>query len=261
VLFQRKHAATNLPCLNDVRSALHTWLMVKRAHMITRAYLEAWANSRGLLHVWDAENGINRPTSLTNATVVSFGYKTSISLVDVEAKYAQIESKAIPALRNLAQGGTITTDGQLAIVDFLDMHFERGSFADQSKVKTPVWRIGGPQRIEEVDMTVGDRLVLADELSRNLIRLYSLHIERWRWRVIDVREELVTGDGAVLPFRKTYNGPIITVTFPLSATKLLVIGEGLPSVPRHFNYLIVNRCRRWLVDQIDGAMVRTIGTH
>ena len=42
--------------------------------MITRAYLAAWANDRGQVHVWDAENVFSRAQLLVNATVVNYAY-------------------------------------------------------------------------------------------------------------------------------------------------------------------------------------------
>lgn len=246
--------------MHSVRLPLDTDVMaVKRAHMITRSYLEAWSNGRGLVHVWDAEHEINRPQSLSSATVVNYGYRTEVTGFDLEAHYGEIESRAIPALRSLASGGSPDRDGRAAVIAFLDMHLERGRYADQAKVKVPVW-LGSttePGRIAE--MALGDRLTFARDVDTDAIRLSTLNIERWHWRVLSIHGGLVTGDGAVLLFRKTARAPITAVTLPLSPTRLLVIGDGLPGIHPQFNLLIASKCRRWLVDHIDGAIARSVG--
>ncbi|MBO3664073.1 DUF4238 domain-containing protein [Microbacterium stercoris] len=234
-------------------------MAVKRAHMITRGYLEAWSNERGLVHVWDAEHEINKPQSLTNATVVSYGYQTTVTSFDLEGYYAEVESQAIPALRSLATGGAPDSAGRSAIVSFLDMHLERGRYADQTKVKVPVWMGSMTEPGRMAEMALGDRLTFARDVDTEAIRLDRLRVERWTWRVVNVQGGLVTGDGAVLLFRKTHGAPLSAVTFPLSPTRLLIIGDGLPGIHPQFNLMIASKCRRWLVDHVDGAVARTFG--
>lgn len=234
-------------------------MSVKRAHMITRAYLEAWANERGLVHVWDAENELNRVSSLTDATVVRYAYRTNVTSFDLEAHYARLENRAIPALRSLANGGGPSRDGRAAVIDFLDMYLERGRYADQAKVKMPVWVGSTSSPGHMADMGLGDRLTFAKDLDTESVRLAHLDLEVWTWRVLSINGGLVTGDGAVLMFTRTQGGPVSAVTFPLSPTRLLVIGDGLRGIPPSFNLLTASRCRRWLVDRVDGALARTPG--
>lgn len=234
-------------------------MSVKRAHMITRGYLEAWTNDRGLLHVWDAENRINGVQSLNNATVVSYAYRTEVTSFNIEADYSRIESGSLPALRNLATGGGPNRDGRAAIIQFLDMHLERGRYADQAKVTVPValGSINAPVKI--MDMGLGDRLTFSRDIDTDVVRLSTLDLERWRWRVYEVESGLVTGDGAVLMFQQTTGAPVNAVTFPLSFDKLLVIGDGIDGLALHINQLISSKCRRWLVDRVDGDIARTVG--
>lgn len=234
-------------------------MAVKRAHMITRSYLEAWSNPRGLVHVWDAEHEINRPQSLTNATVVGRGYQTLVTGFDLEGHYGQIESQAVPGLRSLADGGGPNPEGRAAIIAFLDMHLERGRYADQTKVKVPVWLGSTVEQGRMAEMALGDRLTFARNVDRDTIRLAALNVERWPWRVLAIHGGLVTGDGAVLLFSKTGGAPVTAVTFPLSPTRLLVIGDGLPGLHPQFNLLIASKCRRWLVDHVGGPVARTVG--
>lgn len=233
-------------------------MSVKRAHMITRGYLEAWSNDRGIVHVWDAEHQINHPSSITNATVVSHGYRTAVTPFDLEGDYARIEGGALPALRGLATGGAPNSDGRAAIVSFLDMHLERGRYADQAKVRVPVWLGSTTEPGRMAEMALGDRLTFARDIDTDAIRLHRLGLDRWTWRVLPISGGLVTGDGAVMLFNRG-NGPVCAVTFPLSPTRLLVIGDGLPGVHPLFNQLIASRCRRWLVDHVNGPVARAIG--
>ena len=236
-------------------------MSVKRAHMITRGYLAEWANDRGLVHVVDAEHRISRPQSLTNATVVAYAYRSNVLTLDLEAHYSRIESEGLSALRNLATGGAPNRDGRAAIIAFLDMHLERGRYADQTKVTTPAWMGSTPAPGRMIEMSLGDRLTLARDVDTDAIRLENLNVERWTWKVLDIHGGLVTGDGAVLLFHRNDGAPVTAVTFPLSPTRLLVIGDGLPGLHPLFNQLIASKCRRWLVDHVDGAIARAFGDH
>jgi hypothetical protein len=234
--------------------------MVKRSHMITRAYLEQWANDRGVVHVFDGENNVNHPSSVLNATVVSYGYRAEVVPFDLEAHYEKIESRAIPALRGLASGAFPNRDGRSAVVSFLDMHLERGRYADQAKVRMPAWLgdTSGPGRVAE--MALGDRLTLARDVDTGAVRLEPARLETWDWRVLPISGGLVTGDGAVLLFQATESSGLSAVAFPVSPDKLLVIGDGLPGIPPYLNFIIMGRCRRWLVDRVDGQIARLART-
>lgn len=234
---------------------------VKRAHMVTRGYLAAWANDRNQVFVADAEAGRAGVRSLGDATVVGYAYRTEITNVDLESEYAAVESNAVPAIRNLASGGSITSGGRDAIVHFLDMHLERGRWADQSAVRIPVGiatidQPGGDFRMAQAGL--GDRLALSriEGLGPNDLKIANLGIDRWPWRVAAVESGLVTGDGAVLAVSQRDGDAVTTVSFPLSPTRLLIIGEGFGRTAVPINGVIAGRCRRWLVDRVDGEAAR-----
>lgn len=235
-------------------------MAVKRAHMVTRVYLEGWANDRGVVFVWDAESGTFGVRGLINATVVSYAYRTEQTTLDLEAHYANIEGNGIAAFRNIITGGTLNSDGRAAAIEFLDMHLERGRYADQAAVRMPVG-IGNivTGGFEMGEMTMGDRLVLSESMNKEAIRISRLGVERWPWRVATVNSGLITGDGAVLMWERRAGAGVTTVTFPLSPTRLLVLGDDLPNVP--INALIANRSRRWLIDHVDGDVARSAPAH
>lgn len=230
---------------------------VKRAHMLTRAYLAAWANDRGKVFVADAESNRGGVRSLSDATVVSYAYRTEITNLDLEAEYGEVESDAVPAIKNLAAGGSITSDGRAAVVRFLDMFSERGRWADQAAVRMPVAVMASnyPEGVRMAEMGLGDRMVLSrhKELGANGLQLADLGIARWAWRIAEVESGLLTGDGAVLAVRPDEEASINTVCFPLSPTRLLIIGEGFGRTAVSINALIVSQCRRWLLDRPDGS--------
>lgn len=232
-------------------------MTVKRAHMVTRGYLEGWANSRGLVYVWDGETPIAGVRSLGDATVVGYAYRTEHTTLDLEAHYAGIEGRGVAAFRSLTTGGTLTSAGRSAVIEFLDMHLERGRYADQARVRMPIamgdFSKGGFQMAE---MGLGDRLVLSESMNKEAIRIALLGVDRWPLRVATVNSGLITGDGAVLMWERADGSGIQTVSFPLAQNKLLILGEPLPHVP--INALIANNCRRWLIDHVEGNVARSM---
>lgn len=232
-------------------------MAVKRAHMVTRGYLEAWSNARRQVHVWDMEHKIDGVRALGDATVVGHAYRTLVVTHDLEGEYGKIENAAIPALRALATGGDPNRAGRAAIIAFLDMHVERGRYADQASVTLPAATGNMDGSIELVEMGLGDRLSLAEGLDRQAPRLSGLQLERKRWHVIDLgTDQLITGDGAVLPFGE--RDQTRTVTFPLSPAKLLLIGDNVLGRNVPFNWLVAQRSRRWLVSHVDGHIARAL---
>lgn len=230
--------------------------------MVSKGYLRAWANSRDLLFVMDAEHETRGVRALSNATVVSHAYRTEHTTLDLEAEYARVESAALPAMRNLANGGTTTNEGEAAIVHFLDMHAERGRYADQAGVKFPIATANiYSGQVKMAEMGLGDRLVLSrhKELSPSVVRIQSLGVQKWRWRVVPVPSGLITGDGAVLMWEKRAAAGVTSITFPLSPSRLLVLGQDLDGLHIPLNELIAGRSRRWLVDHVDGHISRYFG--
>ncbi len=234
-------------------------MAVKRAHMVTRGYLQAWSNDHGLVYVWDGEARISGVRSLGDATVVRYAYRTEHTNLDLEAHFAGIEGRGTAAMRNLIGGGALNAEGREAMIEFLDMHLERGRYADQASVKMPVGLgdlfHGGFQMSA---MGLGDRLTLSKDINTNALRISDLHVGRWPWRVADVRSGLITGDGAVLLWEETKGSGISSISFPLSPTRLLILGDPLPNVP--INALVANNCRRWLIDHVEGSVARSMSS-
>ncbi|MGR0218632.1 DUF4238 domain-containing protein [Agromyces sp. ZXT2-6] len=218
---------------------------VKRAHMVSKGYIRAWADARGRVDVLDVQHGRGFPSAIENATVVSYAYDTEVLTHDLESDYARIEASGIPAILKLRNGHTTLTPAeQSAMIAFLDMHLDRGRYADQTTIRTPavLLRTGG--WIEDAELNLGDRLLLSQSL-RDVIRLTALGLEQWPWQVREA-QHLATGDGAVLLWRPTDGADISTISFPLSPTKLLVIGQDLPDDVR-LNTLLAMNSRRWIV--------------
>ncbi|TJY66200.1 DUF4238 domain-containing protein [Arthrobacter sp. CAU 1506] len=221
---------------------------VKNAHTVSKSYIRAWADDRNVVDVIDLQDGRGYPSSYLSATVVRYGYDSEILSYDLEHEYGRIEDRGIPAIVRLRKGYTLTAAERNAVVAFLDMHLDRGRYADQAKTRVPavVLKTGG--RIEHAEMTLGDRLVLSQSLQ-DVLRLTTLGLEQWPWQVRDI-PGLVTGDGAVLLWETTKGAGICTVSFPLSPTQLLVIGQNLPDDVRFnpvLNPRLAENSRRWIV--------------
>ncbi|WP_286933306.1 DUF4238 domain-containing protein [Microbacterium sp.] len=215
--------------------------------MVSRAYLGAWANGRGQVKVFDKENPeVSGVRSVGDATVVRYAYRTELTTLDLEAEYARIESRAIPALRNLASGGSTNREGEAAIIAFLDMHRERGGFADRTKELVPMASaniLTGESRL--VHAGIGDRIVLSRTIDQSRTWIRELPVGQWRWHILPVESGLITGDGAVLLWSE--RDFVCTVTFPISPTRLLIIGSGLDGTTVPINALVMNQSRRWLI--------------
>ena len=100
------------------------------------------------------------------------------------------------------------------MIAFLDMHLDRGRYADQTKIRAPAVLLKTEGRIENAELTVADRLLLSGFIQ-DVLRLTTLGLEQWPWQVREVKY-LATGDGAVLLWRPTDGADISTISFPLS---------------------------------------------
>jgi len=218
--------------------------------MVSRGYLENWANGRGQVFVHDKDRPEHSGArSLADATVVRYAYRTDLTTLDLEGEYAGIEGKGIPGIRSLAAGGVVSEPGRAAVIDFLDMHRERSGFADQARVTVPLAAGDLHSRtVRKVEAGMGDRIVLSRAVDTTRVRVRDLPVHRWRWRIVPVESGLVTGDGAVLLWADRKD--VTAVSFPLSPTRLLVIGNGLDGVRIPINRLIADRCKRWVVSRI-----------
>lgn len=219
-------------------------MKVKRAHMVSKSYIRAWADARGRVDVLDIQQGRGFPSSVENATVVSYAYDPEVLTQDMENDYARIEDRSVPVILKLRHAHMLTPVEKSAMVSFLDMHLDRGRYADQVKIRTPALLLKTDGQIEYAELSLGDRLLLSQYLG-DVTRLTALGLEQWPWQVREA-QHLATGDGAVLLWRETNGAEISTVSFPLSPTQLLVIGQDLPNdVP--LNTLLARNCRRWIV--------------
>lgn len=223
-------------------------MTVKNAHMVSKSYIRAWADQKNVVDVLDVQDGRGYPSSYLSATVVSYGYDPEVLTRDLERDYGRIEDRGIPAIVKLRKGVTLTAVERSAVIAFLDMHLDRGRYADQTKVRIPavVLKTGG--RIENAELTLGDRLLLSQSF-KDVLRLTTLGLEQWPWHVRE-EEGLITGDGAVILWRPTEGADMSTVSFPLSPTQLLVIGHNLPEDVRFnpvLNSRLAENSRRWIV--------------
>lgn len=231
--------------------------MVKRAHMIPRGYLTAWTNDRGMLFVTDKENAMSREMSLSSATVVRYVYEAPATVIDLEHEFSRIESRGIPAIRRLAGDDDLNREGKLALVQFLDMFAKRSLGADQTKVRPPMVKLKmGSMDAELGQFTLGDRLVLSDAFGGDGPTLQERGFQSGRWCVTDVPDGLITGDGAVIEWQISSEAVSRVVTFPLSPTRLLVMGQGGDTRELNVNRAVLDRSRRWLIDRLEGPLAR-----
>lgn len=223
---------------------------VKGAHMLSKGYLAAWADSRGIVSVIDKTRQRGYASSVTKATVRNYAYETSLITQDLEGAYSKIESEGLKAIRKLRDGGgSIGLDEEAAIIEFLEMHRERGQYADRMDAKVPGVAIGLDGTLQDIELSVGDIIFLGRHRAES-VRLSSLALETLEWRIELWEDSLATGDGAVLLFSETADAAVTTVTFPISPRQLLVIGKPLQyerMQPNHLNLIVAERSRHWLV--------------
>lgn len=212
--------------------------------MVTGSYIRAWADEKNVLDVADVQDGRGYPSSYKNASIVSYVYDPAVMAVDLEARYSNIEDQGMLAVAKLRAEEGLTQKEAEAAIAFLDMHLHRGRYADRAGVRVPAIMLMKDGTTQEKDLLLGDMLVLTHEHADTL-RLTSRGLERWRWQVYTT-DDLFTGDGAVLLWQPNAEHDFSTVTFPLSPTQLLVIGDDIPS-DLNVNRFIVNNCRRWVV--------------
>lgn len=221
-------------------------MTVKAAHMVSKGYIRAWADAKNTVDVLDLQDGRGYRSSYLKATVVSYVYDPEVLTRDLEHDYWKIEDLGIPAIVKLREGQPLTDAEQCAVIKFLDMHLDRGRYADKSKAQIPAVVLKTRGRIENAELNLADLLLLSQSFSE-VLRLTQLGIEDWPWRVREARG-LATGDGAVLLWRPTGGEEISTISFPLSPTRLLVIGQDLPD-DAPLNPRLAGNSRRWVVGE------------
>ncbi|WP_431230836.1 DUF4238 domain-containing protein [Paenarthrobacter nicotinovorans] len=217
---------------------------VKNAHMVSKGYISAWADKRNVVDVLDLQDGRGYPSSYLSATVVNYVYDPNVLTRNLEGDYSRIENAGTPALVKLRNGEPLTEAEAHAVIDFLDMHLDRGRYADRTKVRAPALVLRTDGQVEHTELALGDALLLSQSF-KDVLRLSSLGLEHWPWHVRDAKG-LATGDGAVLLWRTTDGAKVSTISFPLSPTQLLVIGEDLQdNIP--LNPLLAQNSKRWIV--------------
>lgn len=222
-------------------------MAVKAAHMVSKSYIRAWADAKSRVEVLDIEDGRGYLISYKSATVVSYVYDPNIFTHDLEQDYAEVESSGIPAIKKLRDGhSTLTDDEQKALIAFLDMHLDRGRYANKSKISAPATIVKTDGLHENARLNLGDLMLLSRYLPE-VLRLSKLGIEEWPWRVVPVNG-LATGDGAVLLWSQSGGGEVCTISFPLSPNKLLMIGQTLPE-GAPLNLLLSKNSKRWIVGE------------
>lgn len=219
-------------------------MTVKAAHTVSKGYIRAWADAKNIVDVLDLQDGRGYPSSYQRATVVSYAYDPNLLTRDLEQDYADIEHSGTPAIVKLRNGHTLTTAEKRAVIAFLDMHLDRGRYADRTKHRAPAVVLKTDGRVAHTELALGDILLLSQSFQ-DVLRLTTLGLEKWPWQVRKARG-LATGDGAVLLWRPTDGAEISTISFPLSPTQLLVIGENLPDDIPH-NPLLAQNSKRWIV--------------
>lgn len=134
---------------------------VKRAHMVSRSYLRAWADSRNRVDVLDIEQGRGFTSAIGSATVVSYAYDPAVLTHDLEREFSGIESNGAPAIAKLRHGHQLSRDEMKDMTAFLDMHLERGRYADQTGIRTPAVLVKTDGSAEDAQFNLGDRLLLS----------------------------------------------------------------------------------------------------
>lgn len=221
-------------------------MKTRRGHMVSRGYISAWANERNVIDVLDLQDGRGYPSSIVNASVVSYVYDPEVMTQDLESEYARIEATGISAIAKLRSGRAMTRKDQDAMIAFLDMHLHRGRYADRANVRVPAMLLMKDGSAKDAELRLGDMLLLSQEHPETL-RLRALELPDWTWRIYEV-DNLATGDGAVLLWRPTADDELTTITFPLSPTQLLLIGDELLEKPFELlNLHLAKNCRRWMV--------------
>lgn len=170
-------------------------------------------------------------------------YDPEVAKLDLEGHFAKIA----PALRHLREEEPLTRDEQREVIALLDMHLERGRYADQAEVRTPALVVRANGTSEHSELELGDRLLLSRSV-KNAVRLYSLGLEHWPWRLYKVAN-LITRDGAVVLWRDSKGSGPSKVTFPISPTLMLVIGSEIDSSPP-IHDVVAENSRLWLVGGI-----------
>ncbi|MBN9190997.1 DUF4238 domain-containing protein [Microbacterium sp.] len=220
---------------------------VKGAHMVSSGYISAWADTNNVIAVLDLEEGIGYHKSYKKATVVNYVYEPALLNYDLEGEYARIEGAGIRVIRMLRDGLELTVQERTQLIEFLEMHRYRGRYADRAEVWVPGVAMMSDGAAKDIELRLGDMTLLTRDREPGP-KLTELGLEEREWTVWEV-DDIPTGDGAVMLWGSsaaTGADCVSVVTFPLSPTQLLLIGDELPEgVP--FKMRLAMNCRRWIV--------------
>jgi hypothetical protein len=221
---------------------------VRGAHMVSSGYISAWADDKNVIAVLDLEKGIGYHKSYKKATVVNYAYEPALLSYDLEGEYARIESAGIPVIRKMREGLGLTVGERTCLIEFLEMHRYRGRYSDRAEVRVPAVAVMTDGSAKDVELKLGDMALLTRSQEPGP-RLTDLGLDQLDWTVWEVDDDIPTGDGAVMLWGsspKTGADCVSVVTFPLSPTQLLLIGDELPNgVP--FKMRLAMNCQRWIV--------------
>lgn len=223
-------------------------MVVKNPHMVTKSYIRAWADAKNVLEVLDKQDGRGYRRSYLSATVVSYVYEPNVLTYDLEQAYADVEGDGMLAINKLCNDHSDLSEAERkAVVAFLDMHLDRGRYANQANILAPAIALKTDGEHENAGLNLGDLLLLSQYLPE-VLRLSKLGIEEWPWEIWTTNG-LVTGDGAVLLWGEPGSKEVTTISFPLSPTKLLVIGKDLQDVKWH-NVKVTENSKRWIIGEL-----------
>ena len=218
----------------------------RRGHMITKGHMAAWANARNIVDVLDVQEGRGYPSSIENATVVSYVYDPSVLAHDLELRFSKIEDRGVSALNRLRAGIDPYPGDPEAIIEFLDMHLHRGRYANKAGDSQQASLFMTDGSVQESELNYADLLSLAHD-HPDTLRRPTLGMETWPWQIYTTTN-LWTGDGAVMLWRPNAESELATVTFPLSPTQLLVIGDDVPT-DFDMGRAIARNSRRWVIGE------------
>lgn len=219
---------------------------VKGAHMVSSGYISAWADQSNVIDVLDLDQGRGYPISFKQATIVNYVYEPAFLNHDLEGEYARTESSGIPVIKKLREGLEVTVDEQTQLIEFLEMHRYRGRYADRAEMRVPAVAVMTDGTAKDIHLKVGDMTLLTRDREPGP-RLTTLGLEQLTWTIWTLEDDtLPTGDGAVMLWGSAKDDSVAFVTFILSPTQLLLIGDNLPTeLP--IKEQLVKHSMRWIV--------------
>lgn len=216
--------------------------------MLSKSYIRAWADDRGVLDVIDLEQGRGYHISYQKATVLGRAYEPAVLSHDLEGEYARIEGRGMSAIAKLRGRLRLSDVETRGLIAFLDMYRYRGRYADRTGSTVLAVAVVNDGSTRHLELNYGDLMTLNRARDPGP-RLTELRLENRPWTLYEYDGGLPTGDGAVMLFESEPDGGVSHVAFPLSPTELLVIGEELtdPLPIKGLAGQIGQRSNRWII--------------